>query len=89
VDARKPAVCRCNVGFLKISPAKHVDVCVDSDEDRGSTPLASTFSPLAKKCHAAKRSQGGRLFATFSIHRCVIFSQGRKIKLHIRRPLML
>ncbi len=26
-----------------LSPDKHVDVCVDSDEDRGSTPLASTF----------------------------------------------
>ena len=25
------------------SPDKHVDVCVDSDEDRGSTPLASTL----------------------------------------------
>ena len=27
----------------KLSPDKHVDVCVDSDEDRGSTPLASTI----------------------------------------------
>ncbi len=26
-----------------LSSDKHVDVCVDSDEDRGSTPLASTF----------------------------------------------
>src|SRR6266850_8106125 len=43
VDARKSAVCRCNVGFSKISPDKHVDVCVDSDEDRGSTPLASSL----------------------------------------------
>jgi len=25
-----------------LSPDKHVDVCVDSDEDRGSTPLASS-----------------------------------------------
>src|SRR6187551_2395547 len=24
-----------------LSPDKHVDVCADSDEDRGSTPLAS------------------------------------------------
>ena len=24
-----------------LSPDKHVDVCVDSEEDRGSTPLAS------------------------------------------------
>jgi hypothetical protein len=24
------------------SPDKRVDVCADSDEDRGSTPLAST-----------------------------------------------
>jgi hypothetical protein len=26
-----------------LSSDKHVDVCVDSGEDRGSTPLASTF----------------------------------------------
>ena len=26
-----------------LSPDKHVDVCVDSEEDRGSTPLASIF----------------------------------------------
>ncbi len=31
-----------------LSPDKHVDVCADSDEDRGSTPLASTFAPGAK-----------------------------------------
>ena len=41
MDARESAVCRCNVGFSKISPDKHVDVCADSDEDRGSNPLAS------------------------------------------------
>src|SRR5438105_6131899 len=33
-----------------LSPDKHVDGCVDSDEDRGSTPLASTKRlRLAKK----------------------------------------
>ena len=47
MDARKSAVCRCNVGFSKISPDKHVDVCVDSDEDRGSTPLASNLRRFA------------------------------------------
>jgi hypothetical protein len=26
-----------------LSPDKRVDVCADSDEDRGSTPLASKF----------------------------------------------
>ena len=26
-----------------LSPDKRVDVCADSDEDRGSTPLASSF----------------------------------------------
>ena len=26
-----------------LSSDKHVDVCVDSEEDRGSTPLASSF----------------------------------------------
>ena len=30
------------------SPDKHVEVCADSDEDRGSTPLASTFALRAK-----------------------------------------
>src|SRR5438132_12758983 len=29
VDARKSAVCWCNVGFHKTSPGKHVGVCVD------------------------------------------------------------
>ncbi len=47
MDARKSAVCRCNVGFSKISPDKHVDVCVDSDEDRGSIPLASKLLILS------------------------------------------
>ena len=31
------------LGPQNLSSDKHVDVCVDSDEDRGSTPLASTF----------------------------------------------
>jgi len=31
-----------------LSPDTHVDACVDSDEDRGSTPLASTFALRAK-----------------------------------------
>src|SRR5438445_13220747 len=31
-----------------LSPDTHVDVCADSDEDRGSTPLASTFALRAK-----------------------------------------
>ena len=26
-----------------LSSDKHVDVCAESDEDRGSTPLASNF----------------------------------------------
>ena len=29
-----------------LSPDKHVDVCVDSEEDRGSTPLASNFPKI-------------------------------------------
>ena len=31
-----------------LSPDTHVDVYADSDEDRGSTPLASTFALRAK-----------------------------------------
>ena len=40
-DARELAARRCDAGFSESSPAKHVDVCVESDEDRGSIPLAS------------------------------------------------
>jgi len=44
-DARESAACRCNIRLLKTqTPDKHVDVCVESDEDRGSTPLASTLA---------------------------------------------
>jgi hypothetical protein len=32
-----------------LSSDKHVDVCVDSDEDRGSTPLASSLRFEARK----------------------------------------
>ena len=35
-----------------LSSDKHVDVCVDSDEDRGSTPLASSPESF-RGCHAA------------------------------------
>ena len=34
------------------SPDKHVDVCVDSDEDRGSTPLASILPEALSKLEA-------------------------------------
>jgi hypothetical protein len=45
VDARESAACRCNIRLLKTwTPDKHVDVCVESDEDRGSTPLASSLA---------------------------------------------
>jgi len=57
-------VCWCNVGFSKTSPDKHVDVCVDSDEDRGSTPLAST-SKSFRGCHASEQHVGGLCFARF------------------------
>ena len=60
MDARKSAVCRCNVGFLKISPDKHVDVCVDSDEDRGSTPLASSPESF-RGCRAVALAKAGLL----------------------------
>ena len=32
-----------------LSPDKHVDVCADSDEDRGSTPLASSLRSQRSK----------------------------------------
>ena len=52
-------MCWCNVGFSKISPAKHVDACVDSDEDRGSTPLASTFYSKSLSPGSAQFSENG------------------------------
>jgi len=38
-----------------LSPDKHVDVCVDSEEDRGSTPLAS-ISDSNSQAQAAPNS---------------------------------
>ena len=35
-----------------LSSDKHVDVCADSDEDRGSTPLASSLRFEARKAKA-------------------------------------
>ena len=35
-------------GSLNISPATHVEACVDSFEDRGSTPLASKILHLSQ-----------------------------------------
>ena len=39
-----------------LSPDKHVDVCVDSEEDRGSTPLAS-ISDSSSQAQAAPNSR--------------------------------
>ena len=39
-----------------LSPDKHVDVCVDSEEDRGSTPLAS-ISDSNSQAQAAPNSR--------------------------------
>jgi hypothetical protein len=41
-----------------LSSDKHVDVCADSDEDRGSTPLASSLigkSPWVGVCWSLMR----------------------------------
>ena len=43
-----------------LSPDKHVDVRVDSDEDRGSTPLASTMLILSD---LRRNVSGGRNFS--------------------------
>jgi len=47
-----------------LSSDKHVDVCADSDEDRGSTPLASSlrFWSEAEKVKPAtpEQSVGGQ-----------------------------
>ena len=48
-----------------LSPDKHVDVCVDSEEDRGSTPLASTvliFSDL--RCNISGNRNFSRNIST-------------------------
>jgi len=42
-----------------LSSDKHVDVCADSDEDRGSTPLASSLrSQLSGERRLSRRSLG-------------------------------
>ena len=41
-----------------LSPDKRVDVCADSGEDRGSTPLASTFA-LGTKVSAVALAKAG------------------------------
>ena len=43
MDTRVLAVCRSIVSTLNQGPDKHVEACVDRLQDRGSTPLASTF----------------------------------------------
>ena len=46
-------MCRRKSRLLKTgTPDKHVDVCVESDEDRGSTPLASSPESF-RGCHPA------------------------------------
>src|SRR5947199_10185209 len=46
-----------------LSPDKHVDVCVDSEEDRGSTPLAS-ISHSNSQAQAALNSTGNGFVAS-------------------------
>jgi hypothetical protein len=52
------------VALQNLSSDKHVDVCADSDEDRGSTPLASSlrFWSEAEKVKPAtpEQSVGGQ-----------------------------
>src|SRR5436190_20210200 len=51
-----------------LSPDKHVDVCVDSEEDRGSTPLAS-ISHSNSQAQAAQNSPGnGFVTSKFGWH---------------------
>ena len=64
-DARELAARRCDAGFSESSPAKHVDVCVESDEDRGSIPLASSIfvvNDLRFEC-ARSRNKSGNMSA--------------------------
>jgi hypothetical protein len=84
-DARESAACRCNIRLLKTwTPDKHVDVCVESDEDRGSTPLASS---LAFGAH--HKSEGGLFLQILGLYRLAsnaacaikIICVGTKIKL--------
>jgi FkbM family methyltransferase len=66
-------VCRRSLQFLKNkSPATHVDACVDSHEDRGSTPLASIslpsmdiFTEKAIIGQVVQRNQDTDMFAKF------------------------
>jgi hypothetical protein len=52
-------VCRRKSRLLKTgTPDKHVDVCVESDEDRGSTPLASSPESF-RACRAVVKRGAG------------------------------
>src|SRR4029077_13255190 len=66
-----------------LSPDKRVDVCADSDEDRGSTPLASTmliFSEL--HCNIGASRNFSRNIST-EVH-----FQGFALSARIRSPLL-
>src|SRR5216117_1786273 len=59
-----------------LSPDTHVDVCADSDEDRGSTPLASTFALRAKvSAVALAKAEAWRRLA-FNIYNADFASYG-------------
>src|SRR5207244_11707991 len=62
-----------------LSPDKHVDVCVDSDEDRGSTPLASSLRSQRSKSEGLPR----RSKTEAGLHAMTRFSAAR---LRLCRP---
>src|SRR5438128_1548150 len=83
-----------------LSPDTHVDVCADSDEDRGSTPLASTFALRAKvsavalakagqlrsRCANAARLRLGRPASNASVHLRVYFAKRKRPETFLHWP---
>ena len=58
-----------------LSPDKHVDVCVDSEEDRGSTPLASIFDSNSQAQAALNSPGNGFVVSKFGWHHGDIHSR--------------
>ena len=56
MDARETAVCRCNVGSLKSSPAKHVEACGESDSGQGFNSPRLHFLELQPLSRDSKNS---------------------------------
>jgi hypothetical protein len=64
-----------------LSSDKHVDVCADSDEDRGSTPLASSLRNVMESegCRAVALGEGGRSIHGTDLLRATVRRASKKM----------